>query len=39
MDDKVFTVEIPWPEIDNGTEASLAAFVLRLMQGSRGTAH
>lgn len=39
MDDKVVTLEIPLPTIAEHSEASLAAYVLRLMKGTRERVH
>lgn len=35
MDDKLVTIEIPWPTIRETTEVSLGAYILRLMRGER----
>jgi hypothetical protein len=35
MDDKVFTLELPWTKIAETTERELSRFILNLMQEAR----
>ena len=39
MDDKVLKIEMPWSVIREHSEASLSAFILRHMRGSREAVH
>lgn len=39
MDDKVFTIELPWATIQTTSEVGLAEYVLKLMRESRDATH
>lgn len=39
MDDKVLKIEMSWGAIRDHSEASLSAFILKHMRGSRDTTH
>lgn len=39
MDDKLFTIEMPWETIRSSSEAGLAEFVLKEMRGKREAVH